>query len=95
MTAVSGEQHYSVVIEWSDDDQVYIVSLPEWGPGARTHGATYDEAVRNAQDVLELLIAGAQQKGKPLPAPHLSRPAGRPDAQDSRACAHRRYRGQG
>jgi predicted RNase H-like HicB family nuclease len=95
MTAVSGEQHYSVVIEWSDDEQVYIVSLPEWGPGARTHGATYDEAVRNAQDVLELLIAGAQQKGKPLPAPHLSRPAERPDAQDSRACAHRRYRGQG
>jgi predicted RNase H-like HicB family nuclease len=48
-----------MVIEWSDDDQVYIVSVPEWGPGARTHGATYDEAVRNAQDVLELLIAGA------------------------------------
>jgi antitoxin HicB len=60
-----------MVIEWSDDDQVYIVSLPEWGPGARTHGATYDEAVRNAQDVLELLIAGAQEEGQPLPAPHL------------------------
>jgi len=47
------------------------VSLPEWGPGARTHGTTYDEAVRNAQDVLELLIAGALEEGKPVPAPRL------------------------
>jgi antitoxin HicB len=76
ITAVTRELHYSMVIEWSDDDQVYIVSLPEWGPGARTHGTTYDEAVRNAQDVLELLIAGALEEGKPLPAPrHFARTA--------------------
>jgi predicted RNase H-like HicB family nuclease len=60
-----------MVIEWSDEDQVYIVSLPEWGPGARTHGATYDEAVRNGQEVLELLIEGAREEGRPLPAPRL------------------------
>jgi antitoxin HicB len=68
---VSTERHYSMVIEWSDEDQVYIVSLPEWGPGARTHGATYDEAVRNGQEVLELLIEGAREEGRPLPAPRL------------------------
>jgi predicted RNase H-like HicB family nuclease len=60
-----------MVIEWSNEDQVYIVSLPEWGPGARTHGATYDEAVRNGQEVLELLIEGARKEGRPLPAPRL------------------------
>ena len=68
---MSTERHYSMVIEWSDEDQVYIVSLPEWGPGARTHGATYDEAVRNGQEVLELLIEGAREEGRPLPAPRL------------------------
>jgi len=37
-------EHYSMVIEWSDEDQVYIVTVPEL-PGCRTHGATYEEAV--------------------------------------------------
>ena len=28
---------YSMVIEWSDEDQAYIVSLPEWGDLVHTH----------------------------------------------------------
>ena len=42
----SGQQqpHYSMVIEWSDEDQVYVVSFPEWGELAHTHGITYDKA---------------------------------------------------
>lgn len=47
---------YSILIQWSDEDQCYIVSLPEFGKYARTHGDTYEEAVKNAQEVLELLI---------------------------------------
>src|SRR5438093_7862525 len=35
---------YSMVIQWSDEDEAYIVSLPEFG-GCKTHGATYQEAV--------------------------------------------------
>jgi predicted RNase H-like HicB family nuclease len=61
--------HYSMVIEWSDEDQMYVVSLPEWGPGAKTHGKTYDEAVRMGQEALELLIESYQQEGDPLPQP--------------------------
>lgn len=49
---MSAQPHYSMVIEWSDEDSVYIVSLPEWGKYALTHGATYDEAVRSGQEVL-------------------------------------------
>ena len=29
---------YSMVITWSDEDQCFIVSLPEFGPYANTHG---------------------------------------------------------
>src|SRR2546421_499203 len=47
---------YTVIIQWSDEDQVYVVSLPEWGPYAKTHGSTYAEAAANAQEVLELLM---------------------------------------
>ena len=47
---------YSILIQWSDEDQKYIVSLPEFGLYAHTHGDSYEEATQNAQDVLELLI---------------------------------------
>ena len=53
------EPHYSMLIEWSDEDDVYVVSLPEWGQYAQTHGASYDEAVRHGQEVLQMLIDSA------------------------------------
>jgi predicted RNase H-like HicB family nuclease len=36
-------KHYRMVIEWSEIDDAYVVSFPEF-PGAHTHGATYLEA---------------------------------------------------
>ncbi len=65
------QPRYSMVIEWSDEDQVYVVSFPEWGDLAHTHGATYDEAVRNGREVLELLMSGARAQGDPLPQPRV------------------------
>ncbi len=59
---------YSMVIKWSDEDQVYVVNLPEFG-GCRTHGTTYEEAAKNGREVLELLIESAQEEGRPLPEP--------------------------
>jgi predicted RNase H-like HicB family nuclease len=49
---------YTVIIQWSEEDHCYVVSLPEWGEGSKTHGATYEEAAKNAQEVLELLLDG-------------------------------------
>ncbi|MBF2096453.1 MAG: type II toxin-antitoxin system HicB family antitoxin [Synechococcales cyanobacterium K44_A2020_017] len=63
--------HYTILIQWSEDDQCYVVSLPEWGEFCHTHGTTYDEALANAQDVLELLITSAQDNNEPLPPPQL------------------------
>jgi predicted RNase H-like HicB family nuclease len=34
-----------------------------------THGDTYEEALKNAQEVLELLVEEYQEDGKPLPEP--------------------------
>lgn len=61
------KSRYSILIQWSDEDQCYIVSLPEFGKYARTHGDTYEEAVKNAQEVLELLI----EDNNELPQPNL------------------------
>ena len=58
---------YSIRIEWSDQDQVYIVSLPEWGELVHTHGATYEEALARGKELIEGLVVARQQSGEPLP----------------------------
>ncbi len=57
---------YSMLIQWSDEDQVYIVTLPEFG-GCMTHGETYEDAARMGQEALESLIEAYQADGRPLP----------------------------
>lgn len=63
-------QHYSMVIEWSDTDDAFIVSVPEF-PGQHTHGATYEEAVKQGRDLIESLVMWTLQDGKTLPQPHV------------------------
>lgn len=63
--------HYSMVIEWSDEDQKYVVSFPEWGPHTHTHGATYEEAVLNGRQVLNDLIDLWREQGRALPQPRV------------------------
>ena len=71
MNASEQMPHYAMVIEWSDEDQVYVVSFPEWGDLAHTHGATYEDAVRQGQEVLAMLMESARELGEPLPSPRL------------------------
>ncbi len=64
-------EKYSMLIEWSEGDAVFVVSLPEWGPYAKTHGATYEEAAAAGREVLEMLIENRRAEGRPLPEPRL------------------------
>lgn len=59
---------YQVVLQWSEKDACYVVTLPAW-QNARTHGSTLEEAARNAGDVLSLLIESAERNGERLPPP--------------------------
>jgi antitoxin HicB len=59
---------YSMVIQWSDEDQVFIVTLPEFN-GNKTHGNTYAKAAEMGHEVLESLIEAYQAEGWPLPEP--------------------------
>ncbi|HEX8598837.1 MAG TPA: type II toxin-antitoxin system HicB family antitoxin [Chloroflexia bacterium] len=59
---------YSMIIEWSNEDDAYIVTVPEL-PGCVTHGNTYEEAVRQGQDAIESWIDVAQELGRPVPPP--------------------------
>lgn len=60
---------YSVIIQWSEEDRIYVVTLPEWG-GCHTHGVTYEEAAKRAREVLEMLIRDETAAGNELPTPH-------------------------
>ena len=62
---------YTITIQWSEEDQCYVVSLPEWGEYCHTHGDTYEEALKNAQEVLELLIESALNNNEALPKPNI------------------------
>ncbi len=64
--------HYSIVIEWSANDQAYVVILPEWADRYAmpvASGKTYEEAAARGRNALENYIQFAQEDGEPLPQP--------------------------
>ena len=63
-------RRYSMLIQWSEEDEAYIVTIPEL-PGAMTHGSTYDEAARQGQDLIESVIEAKVAWGRPVPPPNL------------------------
>lgn len=67
-------QHYSMHIQWSEEDQVFIVTVPEL-PGCKTHGETYAKAVKQARYAIETWIDAHKALGLPIPQPHVALPA--------------------
>jgi antitoxin HicB len=61
---------YTIVIQWSEEDRCFVVFVPEFEDVMQpvTHGDSYEEAIYNAREVLELLIESGESEGKPLPA---------------------------
>ena len=67
------ELKYTIVIQWSNEDKCYVVSLPDFTDIMQpcTHGDTYEEALKNAQEVLEMLISSYLEDGQPIPEPQI------------------------
>lgn len=59
---------YELVIYWSEDDQSFVVEVPEF-PGCMADGETYEQAVANAQRVIEEWMETARELGRPVPEP--------------------------
>lgn len=67
---------YTVLIEWSDRDQSFLVRLPDWEReglvrGPVTHGDTYEQAIEAAGDAIEALVGSRLQHGETLPEPRV------------------------
>ncbi|MBD2607017.1 type II toxin-antitoxin system HicB family antitoxin [Scytonema hofmannii FACHB-248] len=59
---------YSMIIQWSDEDNCYLVHLPEFPwQQFHTHGKTYEEAAKHGQEVISSLIEWYHEQGKLLP----------------------------
>lgn len=59
---------YEIILFWSERDQIFIAELPEL-PGCSTHGKTREEALKNADQAMELWIETASEFGDPIPQP--------------------------
>jgi predicted RNase H-like HicB family nuclease len=59
---------YELIIYWSDDDQSFVVDVPEL-PGCMANGETYEQAVVSAQTVIHEWIETARELGRPIPEP--------------------------
>ena len=59
---------YQILIYWSDEDQAFIAEVPEL-PGCAADGATYQEAIANAEVVIKEWIDTATALGRPIPQP--------------------------
>ncbi|MBI2794000.1 MAG: type II toxin-antitoxin system HicB family antitoxin [Ignavibacteria bacterium] len=60
--------HYTMIVEWSDDDDAFIVTIPEFR-NAKTHGATYEEATKMGLDLIETLAEFYNETGAPISKP--------------------------
>jgi predicted RNase H-like HicB family nuclease len=60
--------HYEIILYWSKTDQAFIAEVPEL-PGCAADGATYQEALANAEVVIREWIETAKDLGRPIPEP--------------------------
>jgi predicted RNase H-like HicB family nuclease len=59
---------YEMIIYWSEDDQAFIVEVPEL-PGCMADGPTYQAALTNAERVVQEWIETARELGRSAPEP--------------------------
>lgn len=57
---------YELIVYWSEEDQSFVVEVPEL-PGCMADGKTYEQAVANAQLVIEQWIETANKLGRQVP----------------------------
>jgi len=57
-----------IIIFWSVEDKAYLAEVPEL-PGCMADGKTYQEALANAEQIIEEWIETASKLGRPIPEP--------------------------
>jgi predicted RNase H-like HicB family nuclease len=59
---------YEIILYWSNEDEAFIAEVPELA-GCAADGATRQEALANAENVIAEWVETARQLGRPIPEP--------------------------
>lgn len=59
---------YERIIYWSNDDNAFIVEVPEL-PGCMADGSTVEEAIKNSEIIIKEWIEVALERGLEVPEP--------------------------
>jgi predicted RNase H-like HicB family nuclease len=59
---------YEIIIYWSAEDQAFLSEVPEL-PGCMADGQTYQEALANAEVIIQEWIETAKELNRPIPKP--------------------------
>jgi predicted RNase H-like HicB family nuclease len=59
---------YEIIIYWSEDDRAFIAEVPELA-GCMADGETYQEALANAEIVINEWVSVARDLGRAIPEP--------------------------
>ncbi|SLM28986.1 conserved hypothetical protein [Desulfamplus magnetovallimortis] len=59
---------YEIILYWSQEDEAYIAEVPEL-PGCMADGATYQEALTNAEVIIAKWIETAKELNRYIPEP--------------------------
>ena len=59
---------YELIIYWSRADDCFVAEVPEL-PGCMADGATYEQAVANAQTVIREWLETARSLNRSIPEP--------------------------
>ena len=62
------DSKYEIIIFWSDEDDAFVAEIPEL-PGCMADGKTYQEALENAEQIIDEWIETAKEEGRPIPQP--------------------------
>jgi len=57
---------YELIIYWSERDKAFLVEVPEL-PGCMADGATREEALQNAEEIINQWIETAKELGRTIP----------------------------
>jgi predicted RNase H-like HicB family nuclease len=59
---------YEMVIWWSEEDDAYVVEVPELA-GCMAHGKSRQDAIANAESAIKFWIRTAKEDGLDIPQP--------------------------
>jgi predicted RNase H-like HicB family nuclease len=74
ITCENGMNRFSMIVQWSDEDRLFLVTIPEFADRVVmpcTHGKTREEVIRSGEEVIEMYLEEWKAEGEFIPEPSM------------------------